>query len=134
MEEKEMKKIIFIVFMVLLASQVAVAKDFELKKKVGSIEVILKLDKNPPIAGDNNLSVILNDEGGKPIKDAKVQVEYSMPPMPGMPASSYKANLDFKGEAYKAKINFSMSGAWNVAIKVNRAGKAVSAKFNIDVR
>ena len=64
--------------------------------------------------------------------DAKVRIEYSMPAMPGMPAMNYKADAELKGYEYKAKMNLSMSGAWNVAVKITRGGKTTTVKFNVD--
>ena len=54
--------------------------------------------------------------------------------MPGMPAENYKTDADLKGQDYKAVIEPSMAGSWNVAVKVSRAGKTDTAKFTIDVK
>ncbi len=129
-----MKRLVLAVMMMLLAAGAAWAKDFEVTKKAGDLSVVVKIDKNPPVSGENNLSVVIKDKGGVEVKDARVAVEYSMPAMPGMPAMNYKTDTELKGGEYKAKINFSMSGAWGVIIKINRGGKTTQAKFNVDVR
>ena len=87
-----------------------------------------------PVAGENNMTIKIKDASNKNVTDAKVKVEYSMPAMPGMPAANYKADAALSGSEYKAKINFSMSGAWNTTIKITRGGKTASLKLNIDVR
>jgi hypothetical protein len=92
------------------------------------------IDKNPPIAGKNNMSVKVQDAQGKAVTDAKVAIDYVMPAMPGMPAMSYKANAALKGDSYKAEINFSNSGPWTVTIKISRAGKIERMKFSVDVQ
>jgi len=76
----------------------------------------------------------VKDAGGKAVTDAKVLVEYSMPAMPGMPAMNYKADAQLKGDAYKAAMNLSMSGSWNISIKVTRANKTQTAKFTVDAK
>ncbi len=129
-----MKKVVLAVMVVLMLAGAAWAKDFEVTKKAGDYTVVVKIDKNPPVTGNNNMTVALKDAAGAAVQDAKVAVEYSMPAMPGMPPMNYKSNTELKGGEYQAKLNFSMSGPWNLVVKINRGGKAVQAKFNVDVR
>ena len=129
-----MKKILLSVFAVMMVFGIVYAKDYEVKKKAGDYDVEAKIDRNPPVVGDNHITVEVKDAAGKTVTDAKVVVEYSMPAMPGMPPMNYKTDADLKGNAYKATMNLSMSGPWNIAVKVIRAGKTSTAKFNIDAR
>jgi hypothetical protein len=102
-------------------------------KKAGSYTVEVKLDKNPPITGQNKMEISIKDDKGGNVTDAKVTVDYSMPAMPGMPAMNYKAKAELNGSRYLANVNFSMSGAWAVNIKITRAGKTQAVKLNVDV-
>lgn len=129
-----MKKLAVFTLILLLIAGISYAKDYEVKKKAGTYDVEVKIDKNPPIVGDNNVTVKVKDATGKYVTDAKVKVEYSMPAMPGMPAMNYKTDAELKGNEYKAKMNLSMSGAWNVAVKITRGGKTTTVKFNVDAR
>ena len=129
-----MTKMVLAVMMVLLIAGTAVAKNYEVTKKAGDYSVVVSIDKNPPTIGDNNLAVSAKDGAGADITDAKVVVEYSMPAMPGMPAMNYKTNAEWTGKEYKSKVNFSMSGSWNMAIKITRAGKTTQVKFTVDAR
>ena len=129
-----MKRLVLVAVTFFLVTGLAMAKDFEVTKKAGDFTVIVKIDKNPPITGDNNISVGLKDAGGADVKDAKVAIEYSMPAMPGMPAMKYKADGVLKGSEYQAKLNFSMSGAWDTTVRITQGAKKAQAKFNIDVR
>jgi hypothetical protein len=129
-----MKKIMIAVVVLLFAAGVAFAKDYEVTKKAGEYNVAVKIDKNPPVVGDNNISIEVTDASGHHARDAKVVVDYSMPAMPGMPAMNYKADAELKGDEYKAKINLSMSGSWNVAVKITRAGKTSTMKFTVDAK
>jgi hypothetical protein len=110
----------------------AFAKDYTTVKKAGEYNVMMTIDKNPPVVGDNNVVVTVKNASGKYVTDAKVVVEYSMPGMPGMPAMNYKADTRLKGNEYRAKMNLSMSGSWNVAVKVSKGEKTVTAKFNVE--
>lgn len=127
-----MKKIVVFAMVFLLISGMAYAKDYEVKKKAGQYNVEVKIDKNPPVVGDNNISIEIKDASGKYVTDAKVKVDYSMPAMPGMPAMNYKEDATVSGNAYKATMNLSMAGAWNVALKIKKDGKTNTVKFNVD--
>lgn len=129
-----MKKLALFILVLLLVAGVAYAKDYEVKKKAGEYDVELKIDKNPPIVGDNNIEIEIKDSSGKYVTDAKVVVEYSMPAMPGMPPMNYKTDAELKGDEYKAKMNLSMSGPWNIAVKITRAGKTSTMKFTVDAK
>ena len=129
-----MKRIIFFAVIMLLAAGVVFAKDFEVKKKAGDFEVEAVIDTNPPTTGDNNITVTIKDAAGKPVTDAKVTIDYSMPAMPGMAAMNYKTDATQKGDAYKAVMNLSMSGPWNIVVKISRDGRRATMKFNIDAR
>lgn len=133
-KEEAMKKFIIVLLMVVLSGGLAIAKDYEVKKKAGDFDVEVRIDKNPPVVGDNNITVAVKDAAGKYVTDAKVVVDYSMPAMPGMPPMNYKTDSVLKGNEYRATMNLSMSGPWNIAIKITRAGKTSTAKFNIDAR
>ena len=112
---------------------VALAKDFEMTKKAGDFTVTVKIDRNPPVAGENNISVVIKDAAGADVRDAKVTIEYSMAAMPGMPAMKYKTDGELKGSEYRAKMNFSMSGGWDMTVKITQGAKKAQAKFNVDV-
>lgn len=129
-----MKKLVLAVLVVFMMTGLAVAKDFEVTKKAGDYTVTVKIDRNPPVTGENKVSVAIKDKGGGDVTDAKVSVEYSMPAMPGMPGMRYKADAKLKGSEYQAKLNYSMSGAWDTIVRISRGNKKTQAKFNIDVR
>ena len=128
-----MKKILLIGMVILLAAGLAAAKDFEVTKKAGPYSVVIKMDRNPPVTGENGIAITIKDAAGKVVKDAKVAIDYEMPAMPGMPAMAYKGQPQLKGDAYVGTVNFSMGGAWTVKIKITRGGKTDSLKFNVDV-
>jgi len=133
-ENTAMKKVLLFSLMVLVFAGFAFAKDYEVNKKAGDYSVNVKIDRNPPVVGDNIISVEIKDASGKDVTDAKVIVDYSMPAMPGMPPMNYKTDTSLKGNVYKATMNLSMSGPWNIAIKITSVGKTSTVKFNVDAR
>ncbi|MGA3083289.1 MAG: FixH family protein [Thermodesulfobacteriota bacterium] len=129
-----MKKVTILLLAVLLTAGVAWGKNFEITKKADDFTIKIVIDKNPPVVGDNNLTLTIKDSTGKNVIDAKVKLEYSMPAMPGMPAVNYKADAALKGNEYKAKMNFSMAGGWNMVIQITQAEKVKRVKLNVDVK
>jgi hypothetical protein len=129
-----MKKAIWIMLVVLLATGFAWAKDFSLTKKAGPYTVLIAIDRNPPVTGPNKMTVGIKDTGGKDVTDAGVAVDYSMPAMPGMPAMNYKSGTILKDRQYVANLDFSMSGPWTITVKITRAGKTQAVKLNVDVK
>jgi hypothetical protein len=125
--------IVLMVGVMLLVSGFAYAKDFEVTKKAGDYSVSVRNDKNPFAAGENNMKITIKDASGKFVSDAKVKVECSMPPMPGMPAMNYKANAVLAGNEYAAKLHLS-SGPWTISVKITRGGKTNTARFSIDAQ
>jgi len=129
-----MKGFAVVIFILLLIAGIAYAKDYEVKKKAGEYDLEVRIDRNPPAVGDNNIAIEVKDASGKHVTDARVKVEYSMPAMPGMPAMNYKTDAELKGNEYRAKMNLSMSGSWNIAIKVTRAGRTSTMKFTVNAK
>jgi hypothetical protein len=127
------KRSVLIVCALSLLFGQAFAKDFEVTKKAGDYTVQIKIDKNPPVTGMNKMDIVVNDAAGQDVTDAKVTVDYVMPAMPGMAAMNYKANADLKGSRYVSHLNFSMSGAWIINVKITRSGKTQTVKLNVDV-
>ncbi len=122
------------VFLILGLCPALFAKDLELKKKAGDYEVSIRIDKNPPILGLNRIEVEIEDASGEPVTDAKVLINYYMPPMPRMAPMNYKVEARRKGDRYEEKMKFIMAGPWIIAVKITRGGKTTTAKFNIDAR
>ena len=128
-----MKKLMISSIIFLFAAGAVSAKDYTVTKQAGDYTVNVKIDKNPPVTGENKMEITIQDKAGADVTDATVAIEYTMAGMPGMPAMNYKAATELKNKQYTAILNFSMAGAWGVNIKITRAGKTQSVKLNVDV-
>ena len=106
----------------------------ELKKKAGEFDVGMRMDRNPPIRGDNAIEISVRDAAGGAVDDVKILVNYYMPPMPRMVPMNYRVEAKLKKDLYRAKMTFIMEGPWIIAVKITHDEKTVTAKFNIDVR
>jgi hypothetical protein len=129
-----MKRTLILSLVMCLAAGMAFAKSYELQKKSGDYTLDIRIDKNPPVVGDNLMELTIKDTDGKAVTDAKVAVTYTMPPMSGMAPMNYKTDAVPKEGSYQATLKFSMSGSWNVEAKIIRAGKTTPVKFNVDVK
>jgi inner membrane protein involved in colicin E2 resistance len=123
-----------VVLFVVLMMGTVFAKDSTVQKKAGDYSVEIKMDKETPVVGTNNVEIVIKDKGGKAVTDAKVVVTASMPAMPGMPAMENKADAKLDGGKYKAKIDLSMGGSWNMSVRITQGGKTATAKWTVDAR
>jgi hypothetical protein len=128
-----LKRGVILIFIFFLTAGVAYSRGLEVKKKAGEYELEIKMDKNPPIVGDNHIEIEIKN-AGKKITDAKVLINYYMPPMPRMAPMSYKIDAQLKKEKYRAMMNFIMAGPWYINIIINHAGKVTNTKINVDAQ
>jgi hypothetical protein len=110
------------------------AANLEIKKKAGPYDVAMRIDRNPPVVGDNGLEIRITDASGAVLKDAEVLVNYYMPPMPRMAPMNYKTQAKFKKDVYAIRMRLIMAGPWVIVVKITVDDKTVSARFNIDAR
>lgn len=129
-----MKKVIIFFISLILISIPAFAKELKLEKKAGDNSVTLILEKNPPVTGDNKALIEIKDASGKPIKDAQIEIDCTMPAMPGMPAMKNTAKAQMAKDAYEAMLNFSMPGSWNIEVKMDLNNQKQKVKYNVDVK
>jgi len=123
-----------VVLLVVLMAGTVLAKENTVQKKAGDYSVEIKMDKDTPVVGSNNVEIVIKDKAGKAVTDAKVVVTASMPSMPGMPAMENKADAKLDGGKYKAKIDLSMGGSWNMSVRITQGGKTATAKWTVDAR
>jgi len=123
-----------VVLLVVLVAGTVLAKENTVQKKAGDYSVEIKMDKDTPVVGSNNVEIMIKDKAGKAVTDAKVVVTASMPSMPGMPAMENKADAKLDGGKYKAKIDLSMGGSWNMSVRITQGGKTATAKWTVDAR
>jgi hypothetical protein len=118
----------------LLIADMSFARDYRARKKTPNFSVEMSIDKNPPIVAKNRLALEIRDNNGDPLTDAKVMVNYYMPPMPGMAPMNYSAYAQPSGNEYVIVMDLIMPGPWNIVIRITRQGKTDTARFAIDAR
>ena len=100
------KKIFVFILALLSISPATYAKDLVVRKKAGEYLIEARIDRNPPILGENNIEIEIIDASGAHNNDANVMINYYMPPMPRMAPMNYKTNSKLEGEKYQAALNF----------------------------
>ena len=128
------RRYLLLMLLVVLVAGTALAKESVVQKKAGDYSVEITMDKESPVVGSNNMEIAIKDKAGKAVTDAKVVVTASMPAMPGMPAMENKADAKPDGGKYKAKIDLSMGGSWNMSVRITEGGKTATTKWTVDAR
>ncbi|MCX5857013.1 MAG: hypothetical protein NTZ57_03755 [Deltaproteobacteria bacterium] len=60
-----MKKFVLILMVLFLTAGVAFAKDYEITKKAGDYTVQIRMDRNPPVVGANQIAIDGPDQDGQ---------------------------------------------------------------------
>jgi len=129
----KIKMLVLLIALLLLKAEVAYTKEYEVKKEVGGYIVTMKIDRNPPIAGDNNVSIEVTDAKTLCACQAKVAIEYSRPAIQGTPALYYTAKTELKRGRHIGKLSLSLAGFWNIAVKITAGDKTWTTNFVLDV-
>jgi len=121
-----------IFFALLLGVSIIHAAAFEKDAKFRTTTAHITAQK-PLTTGANTLVVELK-KGSKAIENAKVTLKAFMPAMPGMPAMSTKVDAkNLGGGKYKATLNLSMSGTWQLHIFITpKTGKKSRIKTTLN--
>jgi hypothetical protein len=127
------KVTLIIVLFFALSTTTSHTRGYEAKKKVGDYEIEIRIDKNPIVVGENHIEIEIKN-GGKVVKDAKVLVNYYMPPMPRMAPMNYKIYAKPKGDRYQATMDIIMTGPWIIVIKIYQGEKTVTTKLSVDAQ
>ena len=118
-----------------VASVFGCTKGYEMRKTAGNMTVTLTASSYPLVKGDNSLAVKLTDGSGKSVNDAKVDVRYYMPAMPGMAPMEYTTQAAPESGVYQFKANIPMEGGWKVDVTATQGGTALPVvTFNVDAR
>ncbi len=108
-----MKKAIGFAAVLLFMAGVAYAKAYETSVTAGGYDVAVSIDHNPPVIGDNTVTIEIRNASGKPVRNAKVELYTVMPSMPAMNTTTVAAP---QGNKYTAVIKPSMGGEWAVTV------------------
>ena len=102
--------------------------------RAGSLTVEAALRPDPPRQEGNSLLLTVLGPGGKPVEDARVEVEVSMPAMGPMPEMHGKADVSPEGDGrYRASFDLQTAGTWTVNVDVRSSAGAASSRYTLTV-
>jgi hypothetical protein len=128
-----MKRLLILIATLFLSTTLLQAAAFEKVAKSRSAKVLVSSDK-PLHVGSNTLYLDIKVKNQVP-QNAKVAVRVFMPAMPGMPAMESRSDAVTVGEGrYKATVNISMRGTWQVHIFITpKTGKEIRVKSSVNI-
>ena len=99
-------------------------------QKAGDLNVAIALAPYPPVGWQPaTYDVTLTDQAGKPVTDATVALDLTMPGM-WMPPNALQAQSS-GGGVYHADGRFTMRGLWRIEVIIERAGQKQSVYFGV---
>jgi hypothetical protein len=122
---------IFALPLLLLVACGAAPAPLREEQLVEGVIVGLEASASPPLNASQELIVTLADEGGRPIDDADVYLDLSMPAMP-MGTNRPEAEPQGQGR-YRARTAYTMAGEWEIAVVVEVGGIERRAVFTRSV-
>lgn len=128
-----MKRIILMVLF--LSVGLAYSMNYEVIKKAGDYSVQVRIDRNPPVVGTNNMMICLKDAAGNDVKGATMTIDYSKPTKKfWTSAKKYNSYALPHENNYHVILEIPEQGLWDVTINIHHKGKSVSTEFRIDVK
>jgi len=112
----------------------AYCKEYTISRQSREYLVKIHLDRYPLILGDNSIKIEILDKDGRFINDAKVLINYYMPPMPRMAPMNYKIKASSDRAFYKGNMDIIMAGPWYIKIIFQHQGRINTAKINVDAQ
>ena len=128
-----MKRWIKIFILALLSAGLLNAAAFEKEAVSQTAKVLLSADK-PLAVGANTVELLVTLDNA--VADgAAVAVKVFMPAMPGMPAMESTVDaVSLGGGRYKADVNFSMPGTWQIHILITpETGRKIRVKTSVNI-
>jgi hypothetical protein len=99
-------------------------------QKAGNWNVTLALAPYPPVSFQTTtFDITITDQNGNAISDAQVGLDLTMPSM-WMPSNKPQAQSLGDGR-YRATGRFTMRGAWQIAVIVQRGAEKQTAYFQL---
>ncbi len=117
-----------LVVLLCLAGLAAACGRIQAARPAGNPNVVFSLavQPNPPVVGPAELAITLLDQAGKPIEDARLQVEGNMTHAGMQPVFGQAAGG--QGGRYTASMNWTMSGDWVVTVKATMPGRGTASQ------
>jgi RND family efflux transporter MFP subunit len=102
--------------------------------QAGNLTVEAALRPDPPRQQGNSLLLTVLGPDRRPVEDAEVEVEVSMPAMGAMSEMRGKAEVSPEGEGrYRADFDLQVAGTWTAEVKVRSPAGSASPRYTLTV-
>jgi hypothetical protein len=91
----------------------------------------MTLDQSQPVKMGENTFDVMVMQGGQPVTDADVSLQFFMAAMPQMKMSEMKNSVSLKHEGngrYRGTGNVMMAGDWETTVMVMRGGQELGSR------
>ena len=102
-----------------LISGIAFANAYEAEKVVSEYEAEVRIDRNPPVVGDNPVEIEVKDARGKPVTDAKVLASNYVRPIAQNGAAGLHHGRQVKRREIQCQDEFHHMGSLDYCNKDN---------------
>jgi hypothetical protein len=130
-----MKQFLAFITIVMLTAGFCRAEGFELTGKTETCTAKVTFLEGQPVKGSNRVKIDIVDASSRYVKDARVEIEYFMPSLPGRPSMmDYHTTAKGVGDSYEATLKLDMPGEWKMTLSVARTKRTEKATVGFVVR
>ena len=123
-----MKHLLTFIAIVTLTASICRADGFEITGKTETYTAKITFLKGQPVKGSNRVRIDIIDASSQYVKDARVEIEYFMPSLPGKsPMMDYRTKAKRVGTSYEATLKLDMTGLWKMTLSVTRTKRTERA-------
>ena len=123
-----MKRFLTCITIIMLAAGICRAEGFEVAGKTETYTAKVTFLEGQPVKGSNRVRIDIMDASSRYVKDARVEIEYFMPSLPGKPPMmDYRTTTKRVGASYEATLKLDMVGEWKMMLSVTRAKRTEKA-------
>jgi hypothetical protein len=130
-----MKWAVQIIAIFLVTAGLCWAGGYEATGKAGPYTVSATFDRPRPVEGTNRVEIAVTDGASRRVPDARVDIEYFMPSLPGKsPMMDYHTPAKPSGHGYGAILNLTMKGLWKVTVSIVGSGSTEKMTFAFELK
>jgi hypothetical protein len=130
-----MRRGLLIVVLLLLLVGSSWAQAFDTSAASESYTAKVTFLGGQPVKGSNRVRIDIVDTSSRLVEDARVEVEYLMPSLPGKPPMmDYRTSTRKAKSGYETTLKLDMTGEWKIVLSITRANRAEKITMGFVVR
>src|SRR5271157_3942834 len=114
-----MKQLILFIVAFVAGVTVCSAQGYQLSRVSDGYKVITNFAQARPAQGENRVEIIVTDINSRPVKGARVTVEYFMHSLPTeLSVTDITTTARPDGDVYRATLNLGIKGQWKAVVTI----------------